>query len=63
MTLALLILILAHLAGPGLAECPGVSDTQRLERRVKALQARNFLLEKGLIEFGIKVDRTGRVWR
>ena len=37
LTIYILILIAAHLSGPGLAECPGVTDVQRLEQRVKDL--------------------------
>jgi len=33
----LIALTLAHLAGPGLAEAPGVTDMQKLEQRVKDL--------------------------
>ena len=35
--LSLALLILAHLAGPGLAEAPEVTEVQRFEQRVKDL--------------------------
>jgi len=39
MKLVLLIaLILAHLVGPGLAECPEVTEAQGLRQRVKQLE-------------------------
>jgi len=61
----LLILALSHLAGPGLAECP--LDTEmvvvELEKEVKALKVVNFHLKKGIIDFGLKVDAEGRIWR
>ena len=50
MKFALLILILAHLAGPGLAECP--LDTEmvvvELEKRVVALEQKVVDLKKEL---------------
>ena len=49
MKLALLILILAHLAGPGLAECP--LDTEmvvELKKEVKTLEEKVVALKKEL---------------
>jgi len=59
MKLALLILILAHLAGPGLAEAPEVSDCQRLEQWVKRTEA----IELWAVRNGVKITIDGRVWR
>ncbi|MFH1999802.1 MAG: hypothetical protein ABIK28_08980 [Planctomycetota bacterium] len=38
MKLALLILILTHLSGPGLAEAPEVTEVQGLRARVKQME-------------------------
>ena len=59
MKLALLILILAHLAGPGLAECPEVTEVQALRQRVKYLEE----CELKLVRLGWKRDISGRWWR
>jgi len=59
MKLALLILILAHLAGPGLAECPEVTEVQALRQRVKHLEG----CELKLIRLGYKRDLSGRWWK
>jgi len=56
---ALLILILAHLTGPGLAECPEVSECQRLKQRVKRAEA----IELWAVRHGVKITIEGRVWR
>ena len=57
--LALALLILAHLAGPGLADAPGVSECQRLEQRVKRAEA----IELWAVRHGVKITIEGRVWR
>jgi len=48
--LALVLLILAHLAGPGLADAPGVMEmvVVELEKEVKALEQRVVDLKKEL---------------
>ena len=49
MKLALLILILSHLAGPGLAECPVETPRMRLEEKLKRLEAFElYAVNKGL---------------
>ena len=63
MKFALLIaLILAHLAGPGLAECPVVTEVQalrqRLEQRVKRAEA----IELWAVRHGVKITIDGWVW-
>ena len=66
MKLALLILILAHLAGPGLAECPVVTEVQRIERRVQRLEQRvkrAEAIELWAVRHGVKITIDGRVWR
>jgi len=60
MKLAVLIaLILAHLAGPGPAECPVVTEVQALRQRVKQLEK----WELYAVRHGWKMDITGRIWR
>ena len=58
--LALLIaLTIAHLAGPGLAECPMVTEVQALRQRVKQLEG----CELKLIRLGWHRDLSGRWWK
>jgi len=57
--LAVALLILAHLAGPGLAECPEVTEVQALRQRVRQLEA----IELWAIRNGVKITINGRVWR
>ena len=54
-----LLLLSSHLAGPGLAECPEVTEVQALRQRVKRAEA----IELWAIRHGVHIDATGRVWR
>uniref|UniRef100_A0A6M3JLY8 Uncharacterized protein n=1 Tax=viral metagenome TaxID=1070528 RepID=A0A6M3JLY8_9ZZZZ len=55
----ILMLITCHLAGPGLADAPEVSECQRLEQRVKRAEA----IELWAVRHGVKITIEGRVWR
>ena len=59
MKLALLILILAHLAGPGMAEAPVVTEVQALRQRVARLAD----CELKLVRLGWHRDLSGRWWK
>ena len=48
----LLVLIACHLSGPGLVEAPVVTDTQKLERKLEKIKARNLQLEMWWIRAG-----------
>ena len=55
----ILILALSHLAGPGLAEAPEVTEIQALRQRVKQLEE----CELKLVRLGYHRDAEGRWWR
>ena len=57
--LALALLILAHLSGPGLADAPEVTEVQALRQRVKHLES----CELKIIRLGWKRDLRGVWWR
>jgi len=56
--LALALIIFAHLSGPGLADCPVVTEVQALRHRVKYLED----CELKLIRLGYHRDLEGRWW-
>ena len=60
--LTLVMLTLAHLSGPGLAEAPvrtPATEVRELRRQVRQAEA----LRIYAINHGWKVDLRGRVWR
>jgi len=61
-----LLLAISHLAGPGLADAPGVNECQRLERRVQGMEQRvkrAEAIELWAVRSGVKITIEGRVWR
>ena len=60
---ALLILILAHLAGPGLAEAPEVTEVQALRQRMEMRMKRAEAIELWAIRYGVKIMIDGKIWR
>lgn len=58
-SVVLILLLLSHLSGPGLAEAPMVTECQELRHRVKRLEA----LELYAVRHGWKVDLRWEVWR
>ena len=58
-SLIALLLLSSHLAGPGLAEAPEVTEVQGLRARVRHLED----CELKLIRLGWKRDISGRFWR
>ena len=60
---AFLILALTHLAGPGLAECPEVTEVQELRARMEMRVKRAEAIELWAVRHGVKIMINGRVWR
>ena len=63
----LIILLLDFTTGtilsPAISEAPIATNVQELEKQIRKLKKENFQLKKGIIDFGLKVDLEGRVWR